>query len=58
MRGAMGATVLAGWNYDKGKGVVVATVTRAMTVGCGEGNNKGGNGNDDFVTATLTPLCL
>ena len=58
MRGAMDATVLTEWNYVKGKGDVVATVTRAMTVGCGEGNTKGDNGNDDFVTATLTPLCL
>ena len=58
MRGATGATVLTGWNYDKGKGDVVATVTRAMTVGCGEGNSKEDNGNGDFVTATLTPLCL
>ena len=28
MRGAMDATVLTEWNYDKGKGDVVATVTR------------------------------
>ena len=58
MRGAMDATVLTEWNNVKGKGDVVATVTRAMTVGCGEGNNKEDNGNDDIVTATLTPLCL
>ena len=25
IRGAAGATVLTGWNYDKGKGDVVAT---------------------------------
>ena len=32
MRGAMDATVLTEWNYVKGKGDVVATVTRTTVM--------------------------